>query len=107
MTLSGCGTLFNSKGGEVNFTSNPPGADVIVNGQTLGQTPVQLDLPQDETHQVTIKNANGQRDFFINREIGTTWLILDILGGLVPVVVDVITGKWYELSPNQVHAELN
>ncbi len=106
LTFAGCGTLFNSAGGEVNFSSNPPGADVIVDGLTLGQTPVMLDLEKKTTHQVIIKDDNAERTFLINHKVGAGWVILDILGGVLPVIVDAVTGDWYNLSPKTVHAEL-
>ena len=33
-------------------------------------------------------------------------VVLDILGGVLPVIVDAITGGWYKLSPEQVNAML-
>ncbi len=38
--------------------------------------------------------------------MGAGWIILDILGGLVPIIVDVATGGWYELDNTNVKVVL-
>lgn len=102
----GCAALFNSGGGRVAFSSNPSGAEVLVNGQSLGKTPVTLELDRKTTHQITIRKDGKERTYMLNKKIGAGWIVLDVLGGLVPIVIDAATGSWYSLSPKEVNAQL-
>jgi len=38
--------------------------------------------------------------------VGAGWVILDILGGLIPVIVDAATGDWHYLDQTNVNAAL-
>ena len=40
----GCAAVFTSGRGKINATSYPIGAEVLVNGEKMGQTPVTLRL---------------------------------------------------------------
>ena len=42
----------------------------------------------------------------LTNRVGAGWVILDILSGLVPIVVDAVTGAWGGLSPDTVHLVL-
>ena len=42
----------------------------------------------------------------IENKIGVGWVILDVLAGLAPVIVDVYTGAWYVLDQKNVDAQL-
>ena len=42
----------------------------------------------------------------ITNHIGAGWIILDVLGGLIPVIIDAATGAWYELDQKNVNTIL-
>lgn len=100
---SACGALFNGGPSHVAFNSNPAGAEVWIDGSMRGATPLNLDLAKNHSYSVVMKKP-GYMDatYNLERKVGTTWLILDILGGLLPVVVDAATGDWYTLSSENV-----
>jgi len=106
LSFTSCAALFNSGGGRVSFMSNPSSAEVIVDGQSLGRTPVTLQLDRKQTHQVTIKKDGKVRNYILNTKIGAGWIVLDVLAGFVPIVVDAATGSWYSLTPKSVNAQL-
>ncbi|ETA27261.1 hypothetical protein SJDPG2_04310 [Porphyromonas gingivalis SJD2] len=33
------------------------------------------------------------------------WVVLDVLGGLIPVAIDAITGNWYGLDQNKLNVD--
>lgn len=37
---------------------------------------------------------------------GAGWIVLDVLAGLVPIIVDAATGAWYGLDQDNVNAVL-
>ena len=107
MILPGCATLFGSSKTQVYTNSDPKGADVYVNGVRMGTTPFTLNLANNQEYMVEFKKEGyktiGQK---INSKVGAGWVILDVLGGLVPVVIDAATGNWKKLDQDQVNAIL-
>lgn len=103
--LAGCAALFSSKSTAVQMNSNPAGADVFINGNRVGSTPMSLDLSNKESHSITFRMA-GRSDVtcLLNRKVGVGWVVLDVLGGLVPIVIDAATGSWYQLEKNACNA---
>lgn len=105
--LSNCATLFkNSAPPEVSLSSNPDNAKVYVNGVYMGSTPLKLSLVADKTYDVRFeKNGFPPIHRQIGKTIGAKWIILDVVGGGVPLIVDAITGKWYDLDQEQVEVK--
>ena len=103
LSLSSCATLFGPKGlHDVAANSDPQGAEIIIDGVSYGTTPTTLQLSPKESYNVTFKLGDETRNVVIQNRIGVLWIILDIAGGLVPLIVDAATGDWYELSEDQV-----
>jgi len=108
LLLTGCGALFNGGPQMVQFTSRPDGAEVWVDGTPRGRTPISLGLSKNQNHTVVFRLA-GHGDFGaeITRQISAGYVVLDVLGGVVPVLIDAATGSWYKLSVNTLHGSLN
>lgn len=103
--LSGCGTIMTPSQALVTFTSDPPGADVLVDGLPVGRTPVQTFVSNRKDHVVTLQHDDGQStNCMLYASLGAGWLVLDILLGFVPVIVDAITSGWNELDQVGCHA---
>lgn len=107
MLLSSCALLFKGETDTVDVTSDPIGAEVFIDGVSYGTTPLNLELRSDETYEVMLRLDGEERTVILRNEIGTLWIVLDIVGGLVPLIVDAATGAWYELEPDQVFVEFN
>lgn len=107
VSLTGCATLFSTTTKGVMFTSEPTGAEVIINGQSFGKTPLSLNMKQKGDYAVTFRAAGfDDRSYRLNNHVGAGWIILDVLGGIIPVVIDAATGSWYSLDDNSVHGVL-
>lgn len=105
--LNGCATLFKGSTEGVNFSSEPKGAEVYVNGVLMGTTPLSIELKSNKSYTIQFKKDGFlTKSVVINNTIGAGWLILDVLGGLIPIIVDAATGNWYELDQNNVNAVL-
>jgi len=104
--LSGCATLFKGDTQAVPVTSEPAGAEVLVNGILMGTTPIKLKLKTNKTYTITIRKNGVSRTFTLTNKIGVHWVVLDALSGLLPVIIDAATGAWYELEPDQIHVVL-
>jgi len=107
MTASACATLFNDSQRSVSMSSNPTGAEVWINGTMRGTTPISLDMNNHESLVVSFRK-DGYDDVTcaISASVGAGWVILDILGGLLPVIVDAATGAWYSLNSSNCNVVL-
>ena len=107
LSLSGCATLFKGTAEKVNMGSSPVRADVYVNGQFMGTTPLQLNMAVKKSYAIEFRAEGYQpRAYHINNRVGAGWVILDVLLGLVPVIVDAATGAWYHLDQKNIDAVL-
>lgn len=95
VSSGGCATLFNDSLKTVAMTSQPTEAEVWVNGNRLGTTPVSLDLTNSESHTVVFRKA-GYKEVtcMLRANVDALWVVLDVLAGLVPIIVDAATGAW-------------
>lgn len=102
-----CATLFKGGLNEVNFNSDPQRAKVYCNGGFIGETPLAIKLDSNKSYMIEIRKE-GYRTHTqnITNHIGAGWIILDILGGLIPVIVDAATGDWYSLDQKNINAVL-
>jgi hypothetical protein len=106
-SLSACGALFNGGPANVTVNSNPAGAEVWVDGTNRGVTPATLQLSKGQNHTVTLRRAGYQEQtVVINRKVSGTYVILDVLGGLLPIIIDAATGSWYVLDTDEVNVDL-
>lgn len=106
-TFSGCATLFKGTTEPVSYSSSPAGADVYVNGQLMGKTPFQIDMESNKSYTIQFRKTGYQdRTVVLNNNVGGGWVVLDVLGGLVPVVIDAATGAWYSLDQSNVNTVL-
>lgn len=104
LLISGCATIFKGNKEEVNFHSEPQGADVYIDGVMMGTTPMTLKLESKKTYAIEFrKEGYPTTTHQISNSIGAGWIILDILAGLVPIIIDAATGAWYKLDQNNVN----
>ncbi len=105
--FSSCATIFKGTSSKVDFDSRPQGAKVYANGNYMGDTPIRLKLESKQTYNIEFRMEGYKtKTFNITNHVGVGWIILDVLAGLVPVIVDAATGAWYELDQKNVNAVL-
>jgi hypothetical protein len=105
--ISNCATIFKGDHRDVKIHSEPRGAEVYINGEYYGRTPLRLHLKSSQSYVIEYRMM-GFRPVtrHINNKIGAGWVILDVVAGLVPVVVDALTGAWYDLDQKYVNVIL-
>ena len=105
--FAGCATLFKGTSQKVGYSSDPSGAKVYVNGQLVGTTPFELEMKANRTYTIEFrKEGYENKTVVLNNSIGAGWIILDVLGGFIPVIIDAATGAWYSLDQDHVNAAL-
>jgi len=104
---SGCAAVLGAKQKDFDLTSTPQGADVFLNGNRLGTTPVKAKLSNTEAHTFVFKKA-GFKDATcqLSKGTGGGWVVLDVLTGLVPVIIDAATGSWSQTKGNSCSGAL-
>lgn len=107
LTFNSCATLFKGSTEAISYSSDPAGAKVYVNGQLMGTTPFQLQMKSSQIYTIEFRKEGFQsKTVVLNNSVGAEWVILDVLGGLVPVIIDAATGDWYSLDQPAVSAAL-
>jgi len=105
--LAGCGALFNGSPQTVTFTSEPSGAEVWVDGANMGKAPIALELSKRKSYMVTFKmDGKEDRTYSVGNHVKAGIVVLDVLGGLIPAIVDAATGSWYGLDSGSLHGVL-
>ena len=100
----GCAAIFKGTSNTVNFASKPLGAEVYVDGFPRGTTPLTLKLESKRPYQVEFRKEGYQpRTYTITNRVDASWIILDVIFGIFPVIVDASTGAWYELDVGTVN----
>lgn len=107
MTSTGCGTMFGGSRQLIQAASIPEGATVAAAGTAGSRTPTSLSLERKNNYvlEFSAPGYTTQR-VDVQKSLRGGIVVLDILGGVLPVIVDAITGGWYKLSPEQVNAML-
>jgi predicted small secreted protein len=106
-SLSGCATVVG--GGhdqKVHIDSDPPGAQVRVDGQSRGVTPTDVALNRRQEHQVQL-DLPGCTPYCTTLKPGCNpWVFGNILaGGVIGLAVDASTGAMSALYPKSVKAD--
>jgi hypothetical protein len=108
MIGAGCATVTGgARDQHVKITSNPVGATVLVDGQPVGQTPADVKLCRKTEHNVEVAYPGyDTAQTTIHRKLNP-WLFGNILvGGPLGLVVDICTDATHNLSPDEIHLQL-
>ncbi|MBU1318235.1 MAG: PEGA domain-containing protein [candidate division Zixibacteria bacterium] len=107
MLLNGCATILNGTNDNVQVNSEPSNAKVYVNGYAVATTPAKLKLESDKVHNIEVKKDGYETwHYSITHGVGAGWVVLDIFLGIIPVIVDAITGAWHSLDTSSINAVL-
>lgn len=103
--LGSCATVFKGKYEDVDFTTDPQGAKVFVNDEYKGVTPLKLKLLSKANYKVQyIMDGKPPIEFELKGKVGPKWVVFNslstaVIGGApIPVVIDAVTGAWYQLD---------
>jgi hypothetical protein len=79
ISVTSCGTLSGTKS-KIYFDSNPQGAEVIVDGEVLGKTPIELTIKNRKKCTITL-HYDGYKDYsrFIDKKISPGAIIADVI----------------------------
>ena len=105
----GCATIATGGGEDqaVRVSSTPRGADVFVNDELVGKTPMSIRLPRKDDHHVRIEKV-GYQPYEKELHSGlNAWMFGNIiLGGLIGLGVDLLSGASSGLDRTNVSPTL-
>ncbi|HOK14398.1 MAG TPA: PEGA domain-containing protein [Candidatus Kapabacteria bacterium] len=107
LLFNGCALIFKGTSEKVNFTSEPSGTKVYVNGQLMGNTPLELKLESKKTYVIEFKKEGYEsKTIQLSNSVAAGYIVLDVLFGVVPVIIDAATGAWYTLDQDHINGVL-
>ena len=105
--VAACATIMHGTSQQVGINSQPSGATVAVDSQTLGVTPVAAKLSRKRTHRVTVTMTGYEPFAMVTTRKTSGWVWGNIVfGGLIGLIVDASTGGLYDVRPEEVNAQL-
>jgi hypothetical protein len=108
LLMSSCATIISGSKQNVKFDSNPGAASIFIDEVEVGKTPFEIKLARKSEHSVMIKLEGYQTYQTKLTKKFNAWYVGNILfGGLIGIIVDPITGAMYNLSPEEVNAQMN
>jgi hypothetical protein len=103
----GCATLIKGPSQSIPVSSEPPAADILLDGKLVGQTPTTLALKRDNNYLIIIqKTGFEQQSVPVVKDIGGVVWGNVLAGGLVGWGVDAASGAQYNLLPASVSVKL-
>jgi hypothetical protein len=105
--LSGCATLFSGTSQDVTFTSDPDGADVVLDGDVIGKTPLTYELDRQtfrRSEVVIRKDGFRSEQFPVKKTLNTVALFN--CTSVLSWGTDALTGAMMEYSPSKYFVEL-
>lgn len=108
LLFSSCATIISGSKQNVKFSSNPSSATIFIDEVEVGKTPFEIKLARKSEHAVLIKLEGYQTYQTTLTKKFNAWYIGNILiGGWIGLIIDPITGAIYNLSPNEISAQMN
>lgn len=101
---SGCATIVSGRNQNIHVTSNPPGVRVKADTGVEVVTPGTLSLGRNKAHTL-VAECDGSEPQQKELQCGMNgWLLGNILvGGLIGIAVDLVSGSYGQLSPDTVY----
>lgn len=91
----------------MRVSSSVPGAAVLVDGMNKGQTPCVVEVSREGGQTLSVEKE-GYEPYQTRLTTSLSgWMFGNILiGGLIGIAIDVATGAWSDIEPDEVNAVL-
>jgi hypothetical protein len=107
ISVSGCASVTTGRYQHVPIDSHPQGADVTVSSGFRGITPCSFQLPRNMDHVVNIaKKGYRTAQVQLRRTIAGSTAGNLLIGGIIGLGVDAMTGACWKIIPENVYVDL-
>ena len=106
--FTSCAIILSGTSDEINFTSDPRGADIMLDGLKVGKTPatVKIKRPGFGNKEITIKlDGYEDRTFMLQKEFNT--MVICNLASWPGWIIDVVTGTIMKYSKTNYNVDLD
>jgi len=105
--LGGCASVMNSTSQEIEITSTPPNARLIIDGRQFGTTPQVVNIERGKNHAVKLE-LQGHEPYEIQITTKLSfWVWFNVLNGFIPgFIIDYLNGSMYNLLPSSLNVPL-
>ncbi len=79
LLLGGCAVLSHGPSQVIPFSSTPSGAEVIVDGESRGFTPLELELARRQSYSVTLRLNGQEQKLIISNVPEASTIALDVI----------------------------
>jgi hypothetical protein len=102
-----CATVISGRNQKITIQSSPPGADVEVDQRAVGKTPIVMKVKRKQRHAIKVRKEGYLEESRMTNRAFNWWFTGNLLiGGLVGMATDFISGATYCVDPDSIHVKL-
>lgn len=107
LLTSNCATIISGSKQNIKFNSNPTNATIFIDEVQVGKTPYETKLERKREYEVKIQ-LDGYKPYEtkLTKKFNAWYLGNILFGGLIGLIIDPITGAIYNLTPDQINAQM-
>ena len=107
IALNGCATIIHGTTQDIGITTDPSGADLLVDGQRHYKSPVIISMKRKDDHTVEI-SQEGYKKETVEIKGALSWTVAGdfLAGGAIGYGIDAATGAQRRLVPESVNVRL-
>ena len=107
IALNGCATIIHGTTQDIGVTTDPAGADLLVDGQQHYKSPAVITMKRKDDHTVEISQEGYKREAVEIKGVLSWSVAGDFLaGGAIGYGIDAATGAQRRLEPEKVEVRL-
>lgn len=102
VSIAGCATLFADSEDNISFVSDPSGADIYLNGEHIGKTPVNKTVKRESTRKMIVvvkKKGYQTKEFHLQKSLEVA-AVFNLTSGF-SWTTDFATGNMIEYDPKK------
>jgi hypothetical protein len=107
LLTSNCATIISGSKQNIKFNSNPTNATIFIDEVQVGKTPYETKLERKREYEVKIQ-LDGYKTYEtkLTKKFNVWYFGNIVFGGLIGLIIDPITGAIYNLTPDQINAQM-
>ncbi len=110
LLLSSCATIFGGKKNTINISGGPVQSQVLLDGDSIGVTPLNMRISKYKLQEGSIieirKEGYETMTFEVARRPHVGYVLLNVLSGSIPLIVDVANGNIYRPNTRKIKFDL-
>lgn len=108
--FSSCASIFGGKKNTIRIHGGPTESKVFLDGEFLGVTPLKMRVSKYKLQEGSILEIrkDGYESLFyeVNRRPHVGYVVLNILSGSIPLIIDVANGNIYRPNTRNIEIDL-